>query len=739
TIDKATFYQKVWYPLENYMAANGLVGSINYIVTTKGCPLRVTTGDNTDFWDGPYKSYSGLASFNDCLALINGLDSNEVLVRKAGFIFQSRYFNAQQHFQHDQSLMPMYLTSRLDGYTVDEIKMEIIRAESTVGADQGTFVLDEDPTKQGGFEIGNIWMDSAAAELQSAGLDVLLDTTSVYLTHQPDVLGYTSWGSNDVYCDSSTVHAIPHNTYVNGAIGETYVSTSARSFNPGTFYGQSLIADWIQEGISGMKGYTDEPYVSGLAESQILYKLYTQGYTLAESFAAASPYIPWRQVVVGDPKMTLGRWLAQPPAMLALLNGSAVNFGNVAINTTDTLSVLLVDNGILPEKIASVNITGAGASDFLIASPNAGVGEVIQPGVPGTILIAFNPVKKVVDNVYAEIITTKNDTSFVEINGNGVVPGYVMAADTLLFGTTALHETVTRMLHVTNPGQLPVTISGISLKESLPEYSADTIAPIVIQPGTSVQIGVTFTSAVAGESDADLLLYAPGDTVNIVLGAYTSADPFAAQPDLLSYNDTISSLTPNMEFKQAVAVSNFSDTALTITDIELTPFTQNTYFIVQPLSWPRSIAPHSTDSVVIAFHPLAANTEYDGSLTLTLNNGNKDSIVDIALSGKTLIVSGTKEPMSSPQQLTLDQNYPNPVNASTDISFTLPTISSSASHATLTISDMLGRVVADLSPAIVSGDQTHVVFHAGALPEGMYLCKLSIGGTVKVISMLHEQ
>jgi hypothetical protein len=50
-----------------------------------------------------------------------------------------------------------------------------------------------------------------------------------------------------------------------------------------------------------VKGYVSEPLTLGLCRADILFGRYTAGYTLAESFAAASPLVKWKDVVVGDP------------------------------------------------------------------------------------------------------------------------------------------------------------------------------------------------------------------------------------------------------------------------------------------------------------------------------------------------------------------------------------------------------------------------------------------------------
>jgi hypothetical protein len=134
---------------------------------------------------------------------------------------------------------------------------------------------------------------------------VILNTDSVYLTHQTNVIGYVSWGSNDRNQQASTSHAKPMNTYLPGAIAETYVSTSARSFvNPPT-YGQSLVADLIAEGITAVKGYAYEPYSNAMSDASILLPMYVDGYTVAESYYAASYFLGWMDVVIGDPKFRL--------------------------------------------------------------------------------------------------------------------------------------------------------------------------------------------------------------------------------------------------------------------------------------------------------------------------------------------------------------------------------------------------------------------------------------------------
>jgi len=109
--------------------------------------------------------------------------------------------------------------------------------------------------------------------------------------------------SGTVYFDYIRLNEIrPHLQFVPGAIAETFVSTGGRSFNYPTSYGQSLVADLLREGVTGVKGYTWEPYLSAISHPDILFDRYTTGHNLAESFWAGSTFVSWMGTVVGDPK-----------------------------------------------------------------------------------------------------------------------------------------------------------------------------------------------------------------------------------------------------------------------------------------------------------------------------------------------------------------------------------------------------------------------------------------------------
>ncbi|HIF15925.1 MAG TPA: hypothetical protein EYQ85_01565, partial [Candidatus Poseidoniales archaeon] len=106
------------------------------------------------------------------------------------------------------------------------------------------------------------------------------------------------------YFETMNLRAIrPHMDWLDGSIAETAVSTGGRSFNWGSTYGQSLIADLLEDGVSGVKGYVYEPYLSAVAYPSVMTTAYASGYNWAESIYMANPLMSWMGVAVGDPKM----------------------------------------------------------------------------------------------------------------------------------------------------------------------------------------------------------------------------------------------------------------------------------------------------------------------------------------------------------------------------------------------------------------------------------------------------
>jgi len=77
-----------------------------------------------------------------------------------------------------------------------------------------------------------------------------------------------------------------------------------------------------------------------------------------------------------------------------------------------------------------------------------------------------------------------------------------------------------------------------------------------------------------------------------------------------------------------------------------------------------------------------------------------------------------------PIRYAVSNNFPNPFNPSTTISFVLP----EDGNVTLKVYDLLGRAVAELVNGTMKAGSHETMFDASKLPSGVYFYKLDFGG-----------
>ncbi len=209
------------------------------------------------------------------------------------------------------------------------------------------------------------------------------DATSFRIQVPLSVVATSTSGS--VYIDSLSLRAIrPHMSWINGSIAETAVSTGGRSFTLGTTYGQSLVADLLEDGVSGVKGYVYEPYLTAVGQPSVLFSMYAQGYNFAEANAAANSYISWMGVVVGDPKMAP---YVSTLHDVELLDTRILN--NFSVGQTGHIEVGFQNAGMSAGQgqIDVINLQGS----VLLSSANVSVVAGDQPGSRTSVTIPITP------------------------------------------------------------------------------------------------------------------------------------------------------------------------------------------------------------------------------------------------------------------------------------------------------------------------------------------------------------
>ena len=339
SISYSTYQTQVEQPLRNFLTRNGLTDRIRYIVLTRGIPLRVK--------EVPYQLKSGetqtqhqsvdstLAALDYRVSAIEFRDiEDQKLTKKEifGLLTPNLYWRQTYPFEHH--LTGGYLVTRLDGYSEREARALVDRALTPRPSLRGTVLIDPignyehsndpqlidiyDPQSCKPQVIPLSCIPQPKAMIESTGKDMNNDLrlslsliqksfTTLQMALAPpntfttgdNLMAYASWGSNDESFRPENYRKLK---FIPGAIAETFVSTSARGFFP-TSTGQSMIGDLMaaQGGVTGIRGYVEEPEFQGMGSPTILFNRYFGGANLATAYYQSIRYVGWRDVVLGDP------------------------------------------------------------------------------------------------------------------------------------------------------------------------------------------------------------------------------------------------------------------------------------------------------------------------------------------------------------------------------------------------------------------------------------------------------
>ena len=313
-------------PIKEYLSTHP---EIDFIVLTKGIPIHIYNTPNKPYGgnccvDSRIASINYETSSTSSIVSISDIDYGNTFVGQA---YANKFWNSTIPFSN--SVFGGYLVTRLDGYTqADAIALTTrsLLAESNLAngiVTSGNILLDacadfgfpNEPqpysiyptnyvlgniiniTTEGPFGLYNSDMQESFIDLSTANIPVQFDTANTFIGNISNLKGYVSWGSNDTNYNANSYNSLG---FTVGALGETAVSTGGRTFLP-TTGGQSLIANLVSQGITGVKGYTDEPLLVAVASPKIIFNRYSNGWTMAESFYAASRLVGWMDIVIGDP------------------------------------------------------------------------------------------------------------------------------------------------------------------------------------------------------------------------------------------------------------------------------------------------------------------------------------------------------------------------------------------------------------------------------------------------------
>ncbi|DAC21211.1 MAG TPA: TIGR03790 family protein, partial [Candidatus Thalassarchaeaceae archaeon] len=196
TINAGQFDEFFADPVREMILNRSLGGEINYIVTTKGIPLRVNGGTNAR------------ASFDSELALIDSAQYSPAI--HANYWTEHAYgpwsdTDGDDYSSYSETPVPIfnridqgfYIVTRLTGYDVSTALGLIDLANESYGS-RGTTVLDLATNRNSsGYQFWNDALYRADEMVNGTlGFPTQFNQNSTYLTNVDDVIQYAAWGSN---------------------------------------------------------------------------------------------------------------------------------------------------------------------------------------------------------------------------------------------------------------------------------------------------------------------------------------------------------------------------------------------------------------------------------------------------------------------------------------------------------------------------------------------------------------
>jgi Abnormal spindle-like microcephaly-assoc'd, ASPM-SPD-2-Hydin/CARDB len=373
------------------------------------------------------------------------------------------------------------------------------------------------------------------------------------------------------------------------------------------------------------------------------------------------------------------------PAPVIAVSPTTLSLGSVVVGSTSTQTFTVSNTGNAPLTIAAITSTNA---QFTV-SPAMGT---IAAGGSLTITVTFAPTAASAQTATLTI-TSNAGQATVALTGTGTAaPAPVLAVSpaSLSLGSTTVGTTSTQTFTISNPGNAPLTVTGITSSNA-----QFTVSPATgtIAAGGSLTVTVTFAPTVAIAQTGTLLITTnatPATATVALTGTGTAVPAPVAAVSLTSLN--VGTVSVGTSLTAPFTISNSGNAPLTVTGIT----SSNGQFTVSPAT--GTVAAGGSLTVTVTFAPAAVGAQ-SGTLTIASNDPTQPTLT-VAVSG-----TGTAAPAGI---LTVSVT-----------SLTLNTVAvGSTSTGTLTITNTGNAPLTNLTLTTSGGTFTVTPASAGPLAPG---------------------
>ena len=295
------------------------------------------------------------------------------------------------------------------------------------------------------------------------------------------------------------------------------------------------------------------------------------------------------------------------------LSPSAVNFGNVAVNSTASQAITVTSSGTSSLTISAATVSGSGYGVSGLTLP-----VTLKPGQSANLMVSFDP--NTTGSFNGNVTLTTNTTTgsaAITLSGSGQTQGALSGLNCANSSITGTGSDVCTVSLSSAAGTNGVTVALSSSNSAVTVPSS-----VFLPPGaTSVQFTAAVSSVTTAQS-ATLTADAGGiaQSYTISLGA--------AVPGLTLSSSSLSfgSVTVNSPVSQSVVLKSSGTAPVTINSGSAT----GSGYSISGLSFPVTLNPGATATLTVQFDPTSAGS-ITGAVTMTTNTSSGSAT--IALSG----------------------------------------------------------------------------------------------------------
>ena len=329
----------------------------------------------------------------------------------------------------------------------------------------------------------------------------------------------------------------------------------------------------------------------------------------------------------GPATVSLGGSGTTAPSPQLTVNPTAVNFGNVPLNTPTNKTVTLTSSGTAAVTITAANVTGSGFSVSGASFPLQ-----LNPNQTATLQVRFDP--SAAGTASGQLSITSDatgGTATIPLSGNGTVitsAQLTVSTNSLAFGNVAVNSTATLPVTLTSSGTAPVTISAAAVSGASFTDSGATL-PVTLNPNQSVILNVQFKPTATGQATGQLTVTSNSSTggTSVVQLSGTGTATATAQLQVSTTSLAFGDVPVNSTATKTLTLTSSGTAPVTVSSAAL----KGTGFSDSGASIPVTLNPGQSATLTLHFDPTAAGA-VTGQLTIS-SNSSTGATTQIALTG----------------------------------------------------------------------------------------------------------